>query len=920
MAHPRLESTMRFPFFLFVLANANAADPQAPAQIVVSNQVIRQGIEPIGVNLTTIAGGTNFATNNFIFGSGFEPAIVRYLVRVDEIGGDWFAFNSDAEGVHMWEQNATGFGNGAKLWFYRVVDGGGQPLPFTGGLSDETGAHHVVLVGESVVPMPNGQLPLGGWIAEGEQGSNRVYMDPVLPLAFGDYAYIEVRKTRLLASEVHPRLHPWFQDQVNHLRLPNGWQADLVPHPGVLPGGFSDGGETCLMVTATSGGDWIGQYLFHALDDQEGQWYSQLEPGASYRVVLWMRQVGLPGGSVRFISSGDYAGISQSTPWLVTDQWQQFSYDFTGPAYPLLDPFHQFLGLEFSGPGSLWLDNLVVYRLDNAVGGQPYMPHQLSFDELLSAFPASGSKPAIRFYPTLYPGYSDLDHLLAAHPNSSLDFIYNVGASRAVMTLSQCLEWAYATGSEAATRVVPFLSLSEEYLPQEWLGIVEYLGVPYDPLSDSPTSKPWAYRRFQQRGISTPWTDEFREIVLEMGNETWHNGAGGFGWHGFGAPQWVFDGGVEYGLFFRYIFQDHIAATPAWTTYNLEQKIRFCLGADYNGSAQGYGETAAQSAGPIASYIGHANYVGPTWETGDIPLATFDDHGMQETLVGFYTGMKELVDAAATTRDALAGSGSASYQILAYEGGASGYALPGSATPEQVEISELYGKSLGMAVSVLDCWLHSSLMGYLHQSNFAFASGSHWSSHTMPRAGGFRRHPSWLAMMLRNRYAQGSAMLQTTFAKVPTYERSFVDIPLISAYALQDEDSTSLFILSRKLDGLHDGVDFGDGSTAVSVTLPFQQVSSIDLYRLASPDGTPADPRSNNRQSEQVVLLHQTIDGQSFANPFVINAASGGVAGGMPPGTVFLYVFHHDNCLLGQLEDWPAQLTVLDLLSCLARP
>jgi hypothetical protein len=55
--------------------------------------------------------------------------------------------------------------------------------------------------------------------------------------------------------------------------------------------------------------------------------------------------------------------------------------------------------------------------------------------------------------------------------------------------------------------------------------------------------------------------------------------------------------------------------------------------------------------------------VGPTWETGDTPLATFDVPGMQETLVGFYTGMKELVDAAATTRDALAGSGGASYQI-----------------------------------------------------------------------------------------------------------------------------------------------------------------------------------------------------------------------------------------------------------------
>jgi hypothetical protein len=92
-----------------------------------------------------------------------------------------------------------------------------------------------------------------------------------------------------------------------------------------------------------------------------------------------------------------------------------------------------------------------------------------------------------------------------------------------------------------------------------------------------------------------------------MGNETWHNGAGGFGWHGLGAPQWVFDGGVEYGLFFRYIFQDHVAGTAAWATYDLDQKICFCFGADYNDSAQGYGQTAAPRACPTASNIGHAN-------------------------------------------------------------------------------------------------------------------------------------------------------------------------------------------------------------------------------------------------------------------------------------------------------------------------
>ena len=59
---------------------------------------------------------------------------------------------------------------------------------------------------------------------------------------------------------------------------------------------------------------------------------------------------------------------------------------------------------------------------------------------------------------------------------------------------------------------------------QDWLGLVEYLAAPYDPKADSPRSKPWAYKRYRQRGIGTPWTDEFANIVIEFGNETWHNG------------------------------------------------------------------------------------------------------------------------------------------------------------------------------------------------------------------------------------------------------------------------------------------------------------------------------------------------------------------------------------------------------------
>jgi hypothetical protein len=41
--------------------------------ITVTKNVPATGVEPIGANLTTIAGGTNFAVNTHAWNSGFEP-------------------------------------------------------------------------------------------------------------------------------------------------------------------------------------------------------------------------------------------------------------------------------------------------------------------------------------------------------------------------------------------------------------------------------------------------------------------------------------------------------------------------------------------------------------------------------------------------------------------------------------------------------------------------------------------------------------------------------------------------------------------------------------------------------------------------------------------------------------------------------
>lgn len=889
------------------------ADPDTPAVITVRNTVLAQDVEAIGFNVSSVTGGTNLLTNNFIQGSGMEPAVMRYLVRIERAGAGWIEWDASLGGVHMWDQVATSFGDGASVRLYRIVDSNNQPLSYNGhaDLHDPTGAHHVVFLGETTVPA-------GGWVSEGSAAGsvNRVRLsNSAIQLAYGDHAIITVTKKRLLPSEVNSRLHEWFDDNVSLLGNVGWTDPDLalVSHNATLPSSFTEPGDTCLEVKVPRDGARIGQYIFHGYDDGEGQFYSQLKPGATYRAEVWLRQENIPNGQVRFLATGPYDSLTQSTPWTVTGTWKKYTYNFTGPAYPNPADRHAALGIEIpSGSGTVWVDNFMVYRYDADHNYKPFTPKKETFTELMGSMPASGPKPAVRFYTTTYAGHSPMKRLLSNYASSRIDYIYNINpASGQFVTVPHAMNWSLATGSSAQDRVVPHIVLSEEYTEVEWAQVVEYLGVSYDPASDSPASKPWAYLRYQQRGVGTPWTDEFREIVLELGNETWHQGVGGYGWDGFGRPGYVHFGGTEYGLFANYYFTEGVTSKSWWTTYNLGQKIRFCLNANYDGSETAYGEMAAQHAPSVTSYLGHANYVGPKWETGDRPFEVFDDHGVQEMLVGGYLTMFPLMEQVAETRDLLKARGAANYELVAYEGGPSGYYVPGTESDEyKVLISERYGKSLANAVSALDTWLYSSLKGFTHQEYYSFYGGNGWTSHTMPRAGGFRRHTGWLALMMRNLYASGREMLETSFQSVPTYRREGQDVPLMSAYTIRDNQKYSVFVLSRKLDGEHDNVDFGDGVTPVTIRLPFNSCTSVKRYALTAPDGSPADPRDTNAEAAKVAIRVVSLNPSVIAQGVLtINEQSGGVTGGMPGGTAYLYVF--ENTKPGNFPIAPVQLLLL---------
>ena len=285
---------------------------------------------------------------------------------------------------------------------------------------------------------------------------------------------------------------------------------------------------------------------------------------------------------------------------------------------------------------------------------------------------------------------------------------------------------------------------------------------------------------------------------------------------------------------------------------------------------------------PGATLLGHANYVGPKWETGDYSARTYDDHGVQECLVSFLAGPEAGEIRMGQAREALA-KVRPEYDMAAYEGGPGGFALPGRADARQVETNERYDKSLAQAVGAVDGWMRSYLYGWSEQCYFSYGQGNHWNSHSV-FSQGFRSSPAWLAMTIRNRWAAGD-LVAVEERGVPTIRRGKADLPLVGAYAFRDAGRYCVLLVSRKLDGKHDAKDFGDGCTGVRLHLPVSKASTIELVKL------DADPRLTNREKMNVTIKSQAVPADALRGGVLeVNAATGGQAGGLPPGAIFLYV------------------------------
>lgn len=96
----------------------------------------------------------------------------------------------------------------------------------------------------------------------------------------------------------------------------------------------------------------------------------------------------------------------------------------------------------------------------------------------------------------------------------------------------------------------------------------------------------------------------------------------------------------------------------------------------------------------------------------------------------------------------------------------------------------------------------------------------------------------------------------------------------------------SIFLLSRKLGGGHDGLDWGDGSTPVTLVLPANPTGPATLYHISG------DPRATNRDALDVQIASVATN---LARETVVN---------LPEGAIYLYVVDTD---LADRDDPPPE-------------
>ena len=568
--------------------------------------------------------------------------------------------------------------------------------------------------------------------------------------------------------------------------------------------------------------------------------FNAFEPGRRYRVELWLRQHGLAGGLVT-VSLAPYPTRVRRT-FAVTGSWARYRLSFTATRRAAGESLAR-LSIACRGPGTLWVDDV---RLFDA-----RWPAHAVRPEVLRAL-AAYRPGTLRIWSgqTNTTWGTTLDTWLAPEGQGMRAWEPGRGAVAGPRCgLPAALALACACGA------TPWLIVHPSFDEAEWRGLAEYLA--------GPPGSPYGARR-AAAGQVRPWSEVFARIRIEYGNETWNAQ----------FHPWTFENGEQYGQFAEHFF-GVFRASPHYP--ELAGKVDFVLGGwVLSTGPRGYG-ASARLASPSASIVGIQPYLAGG-RIFRIPAPTADAW-FESALLFAPRIIHHLTDQHAATLKLLRKMG---YPCtLATTEAGPDYTPPAAKAAPDPE-QERRGKSLAVGVSTLDAFLYNSSQGFGPQAYYLLGTGTRWASHTEWREG-FRPHAAWLALLLRNRLAEGD-MVDTAVTGGPRVDLPEIHsttpsgfpgqayripartgMPQIAAYAFRADRRHAVFVLSRHL----------YQATTIRLHLPTRPTAAA-LYTLTG------DPRASNIDGSRIAIRRRQIRfGQhhTFA---------------MPPGSVYLFVVDSD--------------------------
>lgn len=634
----------------------------------------------------------------------------------------------------------------------------------------------------------------------------------------------------------------------------------LIMHDDNTP--VKEPGETYIELKLAKGATQsIGLYN-HSGTEQS--WYDVLEK-KKYKVEVWLRKEGK--GSIKFKLAGFYEKSPHKIKPIVFDvdnKWKKYTAYFTPPVIQSGSTPYK-MELELTGDAVFNIDNFRIYRADTPY--LDFLPRE--FDAI-----SSSGVSALRTHGFIKTGISTYD----------MNQLTNAGGVTSGTQKSNTLPQTLKMMRKASTN--PWLQIEYHMNPQEWLAFIEYMAAPYNYKIDTPETKPWAFKRYNQ-GQTKPWTEEFDKIYFELSNETWN---------GLFRP-WVFTPMTDVATKKRYtsgevygLFQENVISimrsSPYWKQADLDKKFSFVLG---GWSAQPKFGKDAVSASPSTDVLAVAAYNGG-WDEDEGPPKL--------NAASLFNTMAQVNQTAIPKADLyskLIHKNKKQLSLGTYEAGP-GYALNGlnnaKVSKTQAREQEQVMKSLAAGTATLDSFLARAYRGYGIQNFFTFDSGELWKSYAKWYKGG-QAYPSWKLISLFNRQATGD-MLRTETLSVPTADikafsrrQGVTDAPLVAIYATKNSSRVCLFVISRKIP--NHPVNGVDGYTPVEVKLPFTSAKTITLYRMSG------KPDANNLLSDNVVIDKLNISPANIGDRLIINSDTGSEVRGLPPASTFLYVFDGVN-------------------------